>query len=78
MLNLLEGSNPSLSATPDESRESDLMNWTLEVVVVTGFLASPHAGASTVEAVERTGVAAVQIVLEALGIDAETRTGEEQ
>lgn len=34
-----------------------------------GFLASPHAGASTVEAVERTGIAAVQIVLEVLGID---------
>lgn len=32
-----------------------------------GFLASPHAGAATVEAVERTGVAAVEIVLEALG-----------
>jgi len=45
---------------------------------MTGFLASPHAGASTVEAVVRTGVAAVQIVLEALGIDGETRTGEEQ
>jgi len=43
-----------------------------------GFLASPHAGASTVEAVERTGVAAVQIVLEALGIDGDTRSGEEQ
>lgn len=34
-----------------------------------GFLASPHAGASTVEAVERTGVAAVEIVLEALGVE---------
>lgn len=33
-----------------------------------GFLASPHAGASTVEAVERTGVAALEIVLEALGM----------
>lgn len=45
---------------------------------MTGFLASPHAGASTVEAVERAGVAAVEIVLEALGIDGETPTGEEQ
>ncbi len=34
-----------------------------------GFLASPHAGASTVEAVERTGVAALEIVLEALGVE---------
>lgn len=33
-----------------------------------GFLASPHAGASTVEAVERTGMAAVQIVIAALGL----------
>lgn len=32
-----------------------------------GFIASPHAGASTVEAVERTGVAAVQAVLEVVG-----------
>ena len=43
-----------------------------------GFLASPHAGASTVEAVERTGVAAVLVVLEALGINGATRTNEEQ
>lgn len=33
-----------------------------------GFLASPHAGASTVEAVERTGIAAMKIVLETLGM----------
>lgn len=32
-----------------------------------GFLASPHAGAATSESVERTGVAAVEAVLEALG-----------
>ena len=31
-----------------------------------GFLASPHAGAATVEAVERTGMAAVELVLEEL------------
>jgi len=37
-----------------------------------GFLASPHAGASTVEAIERTGVAALEIVLEALGLAAES------
>ena len=34
-----------------------------------GFLASPHAGASTIEAVERAGVAAVEVVLAKLGID---------
>lgn len=33
------------------------------------FLASPHAGASTVEAVERTGIAALEIVLEGLGLE---------
>jgi phosphoglycerate dehydrogenase-like enzyme len=37
-----------------------------------GFLASPHAGAFTVEAVERTGLAAVEIVLEALGVAGES------
>lgn len=31
------------------------------------FIASPHAGAATVEAVERTGEAALKVVLEALG-----------
>lgn len=32
-----------------------------------GFIASPHAGAATVEAVERTGVAALELILGELG-----------
>ncbi|MGH8958464.1 MAG: phosphoglycerate dehydrogenase [Acidimicrobiia bacterium] len=43
-----------------------------------GFLASPHAGASTVEAVERTGVAALEIVLEALVIAPSVETRKEE
>ena len=34
MLNLLEGSNPSLSATFHETEGAIVVNWTLEVVVV--------------------------------------------
>lgn len=33
------------------------------------FVSSPHAGASTAEAVERTGLAAVELLLDRLGID---------
>lgn len=33
------------------------------------FLASPHAGAATIEAVERTGLAALRIVLEQPGVE---------
>lgn len=43
-----------------------------------GFLASPHAGASTVEAIERTGVAALEIVLEALGMTPTVELGKEK
>lgn len=43
-----------------------------------GFLASPHAGASTVEAIERTGVAALEIVLEALGMTPRVEVGKEE
>jgi phosphoglycerate dehydrogenase-like enzyme len=46
-----------------ESRPApDSLIWRLP-----NFIASPHAGASTIEAVERTGLAAVEAALQALG-----------
>lgn len=46
----------------DEAPPPDSRLWQLP-----NFIASPHAGASTVEAVERTGVAAVVAAMDALG-----------